>query len=207
MGSSLSTVVVVGLEHRRQPASGPSARSGAVLWPEAGKQVFDAGRLPVRGPLGQVVAYYWWVVWRHARPRPFRQQVLTNPVTHLTVEAAEGGVLHGRPVPAALVHGLVTEVFTVDLPVAGRVGGLAFHPGGLAALLDVSVGELSNTVVDAGPLFGPGVDHLLTQVLMADDDERRREVFVALVGAHLEREWERVRSDAGYRTVREAVAL
>lgn len=178
-----------------------------MLWPASGQRVFDNGRLPVPAPLGDVVAYYWWVTWRHEGPVPFRQQELSNPVTHLTVEAAEGGVLHGRPVPAAFVHGLVTEVFTVDLPVAGRVGGLAFHPGGLAALLDVSVRELSNAVVDAVDLFGPGVLDLLRQVLMADDDERRRDLMVAFAGAHLQRHAQRVRSDGGYRVVRDAMAL
>jgi len=178
-----------------------------VLWPEAGKQVFDAGRLPVRGPLGQVVAYYWWVVWRHARPRPFRQQVLTNPVTHLTVEAAEGGILHGRPVPAALVHGLVTEVFTVDLPLAGRVAGIAFHPGGLSALLGRSVHELTDAVVGAEEVFGPGVATFTEQVLRTDDDESRRDTALTFLSAHLEHRGEQVLADEGYRTVRQAVEL
>lgn len=178
-----------------------------MLWPVAGKQVFDNGRLPVPAPLNEIVAYYWWVTWRHERPVPFRQQVLSNPVTHLTIEAAEGGMLHGRPTPAALVHGLVTEVFTVDLPVAGRVAGLAFHPGGLAALLNICVRELTNAVVDAAGIFGTGVTDLLTQVLRADDDDQRRDVMAAFVDARLQREAQRVRADAGYRTVREAVEL
>lgn len=138
----------MGLEDSRQ------GRAGAVLWPAAGSRVFDTGRLPVPEPLTTVAAYYWWVSWRHDKPAPVRQQVLSHPVTHLTVEAAESGRLHGLPVPAALVHGLVTRVFTVELPVAGRVAGIAFHPGGLAALLGRGVRELTDTVVPAEQVFG-----------------------------------------------------
>ncbi|HLS72177.1 MAG TPA: helix-turn-helix domain-containing protein [Actinomycetaceae bacterium] len=138
------------LENSRQ------GRAGAVLWPAAGSRVFDTGRLPLPEPLTAVAAYYWWVTWRHERPAPVRQQVLSHPVTHLTVEAAEGGRLHGLPVPAALVHGLVTRVFTVELPVAGRVAGIAFHPGGLAALLGRGVRELTDTVVPASLVFDGG---------------------------------------------------
>ena len=178
-----------------------------MLWPRAGARVFDTGRLPVPAPLDAVVAYYWWVTWRHDRPTPFRQQVLTNPLTHLTVEAAEGGVLHGRAVPAALVHGLVTKVFTVDLPVAGRVAGIAFHPGGLAALLDRDIRELTDAVVPAEEIFGPGIASFTDEVLKADDDEARRDIAVAFLSAHLERRAEQVRTDRGYAAVRAAVEL
>jgi len=190
---------------RRQAAA--AGTRGAVLWPKAGARVFDTGRLPVPAPLDEIAAYYWWVTWRHEQPAPFRQQVLTNPATHLTVEAAEGGILHGRPVLGALVHGLVTRVFTVDLPVAGRVAGIAFHPGGLAALLDRSVRELTNTVVGAEELFGTGVGAFAEQVLMADDDEARRDVAVTFLSAHLEHRLEQVRADRGYAAVRAAVEL
>ncbi|WP_324651105.1 AraC family transcriptional regulator [Georgenia sp. H159] len=178
-----------------------------MLWPEAGTDVFEAGRLPVPEPLAEVAAYYWWVAWRRGDQTPFRQEVLSHPVTHLTIEAAEGGVLHGLPVPAALVHGLVTRVFTVDLPVAGRVAGVAFHPGGLAALLGRSVGDLTDTVVPAEEVLGGGVGPLAERVLAEDDDAARRDAVVAFLGEVLAPRLEEVRADTGYRTVREAVTL
>ncbi|WP_052436740.1 helix-turn-helix domain-containing protein [Georgenia sp. SUBG003] len=178
-----------------------------MLWPAAGSEVFTSDRLALPEPLSLVASHYWSVTWRREASEPFRQQVLGHPVTHLTVEAAEGGRIHGLAVPAALVHGVVTHVFSVDLPVAGRVAGLAFRPGGMAALLDVSVRDLTNRVVPAESLFGESVHQLAGEVLAEPDDPARRDV----VARHLDR-WlgphvERIRSDAAYRTVREATAL
>lgn len=178
-----------------------------MLWPAAGSRVFDTGRLPVPEPLSDVVAYYWWVAWRHERPAPVRQQVLTHPMTHLTIEAAHNGRLHGLPVPAALVHGVVTKVFSVDLPIAGRVGGVAFHPGGLAALLDRDISALTDAVVGAEEHFGPGAHRLSEQVLRADDDGARRDLIATFLTAHLEPHLQRASADRGYRTVRRAVDL
>lgn len=178
-----------------------------MLWPAAGTEVFTTERLPLPEPLTEVAAYYWSVAWRRAERTPFRQEVLSHPVTHLTVEAAEGGVLHGLPVPAALVHGLVTRVFTVDLPVAGRVAGVAFHPGGLAALLGGGVRELTDAVVPAGPVLGRAVAPLTARVLAEADDEARRDVLADLLGGLITPRLADVRADEGYRTVRRAVEL
>ncbi len=191
----------MGLEHPRQPPE------GAVLWPAAGARVFTTGRLPLPEPLAEVAAYYWSVTWRREEPAPFRQGVLGHPVTHLTVEAAEGGLLHGLPVPAALVHGLVTRVFTVDLPVAGRVAGIAFHPGGLAALLGRGVAGLTDAVVPAGTVLGDDVGSLIAAVLAEDDDAARRDVAAGFLTGLLAPRLAEVRADDGYRTVRRAVEL
>jgi len=178
-----------------------------VLWPAAGRDVFTSDRLALPEPLSLVASHYWSVTWRREAAEPFRQQVLSHPVTHLTVEAAEDGRIHGLAAPAALVHGVVTRVFTVDLPVAGRVAGLAFRPGGMAALLDVDVRSLTNRVVPAESLFGDSVHRLVAEVLAEPDDEARRDVVARHLAVRLEPLVERVESDAGYRTVREATAL
>lgn len=178
-----------------------------MLWPAAGQEVFAVDRLALPAPLAVVGAYYWSVTWRRPAARPFRQQVLTHPVTHLTVQAAEGGRIHGLPVPAALVHGVVSRVFTVDLPVAGRVAGLAFQPGGLAALLDVDVRRLTNRVVPAEALFGDSVREVAARVLAEPDDTARRDALAAYLRERLESQRERIESDDAYRTVRAAVAL
>jgi AraC-like DNA-binding protein len=208
----------VALEHSRQPrrsgkkvATGapgtPGGREGTVLWPEAGRDVFTSDRLPLPEPLSLVASHYWSVSWRRAATQPFRQQVLSHPVTHLTVEAAAGGRIHGLAVPAALVHGVVTRVFTVDLPVAGRVAGLAFRPGGLAALLAVDVRGITNRVVHAESLFGDSVRDLAAEVLTELSDETRRDVVAGYLARRLDPHVERIESDAAYRTVREATAL
>lgn len=182
-------------------------RPVGVLWPDAGGDVFEAGHLPVDGPVSEVVSHYWWVTWRREVRAPFRPEVLGHPVCHLTVEDAEGGQLHGLPLPAPLVHGVVQKVFALELPVAGRVAGVAFHPGGLAALLDADVGELSGRVVPASEVLGASVRELARQVLAEPEEDVRRQAFVDHLGELLEPRLDRVMADAGYRTVRAASDL
>jgi AraC-like DNA-binding protein len=178
-----------------------------VLWPAAGRQVFADERLPLPEPLDLVAAYFWSVAWRRPAAVAFRQHVLSHPVTHLTVEAADGGRLHGMDVPAALVHGVVTRVFTVDLPVAGRVAGVAFRPGGLAALLDADLRDLTDRVLPAEALFGPDVTELAAAILAEPDDGARRDLVAGHLARRLEPHRERIEADTGYRTVREAIDL
>src|SRR5690606_8305236 len=90
--------------------------------------------------------------------------------------------LHGVPVPAALVHGVVTRVFTVELPPAGRVSGVAFQPGGLAALLGTDAGELTDRVLPASTVLGPWCTGLARDVLDEPDEGRRRDLFVEHLG-------------------------
>jgi AraC-like DNA-binding protein len=178
-----------------------------VLWPDVGEDVFETGHLSVSSPASVVVSHYWWVRWRRLEQVPFRPQVLGHPVCHLTVEDADGGEMHGQPMPAALVHGVVQEVFAVELPLAGRVAGVAFEAGGLAALLDRDVGELTGRVVPASEVMGPGVVRLAREVLGEADEAARLAAFDAYVGELLRPQLERVRDDAGYATVRSAVEL
>ncbi|UFU02874.1 helix-turn-helix domain-containing protein [Ruania suaedae] len=178
-----------------------------MLWPAAGQEVFSSQRLALPESLEIVASHYWSVAWRRPTTVPFRQQVLGHPVTHLTVEAADGGRLHGMQLPGALVHGLVTRVFTIDLPVAGRVAGLAFLPGGMAALLDVDVRDLNNRVVPAEAIFGESVGDLAAHVLAEPDDGARRDLFADALAERLGPQRERIAHDSGYRLTREAIAL
>ncbi|GAA1175582.1 helix-turn-helix domain-containing protein [Ornithinimicrobium humiphilum] len=165
------------------------------------------GQLDLPAPLDLVASHYWWVRWRREESRPFRPQVLGHPVVHLTVEDAEGGTMHGHGMPSALVHGLVTRVFAVDLPPAGRVAGVAFHPGGLAALLGASVLALTDRVVRAEEVLGPDVAEVTRVVLAEPDETARRDALVADLTRRLEPVLERVAEDAAYTTVRAAVEL
>lgn len=178
-----------------------------VLWPAAGRDVFDTGQLPLPEPLSLVASHYWWVTWRRDPAVPFRQQVLSHPVVHLTVEDAADGRIHGFTTPVCLLHGVVTDVFTVDLPVAGRVAGVAFQPGGLAALLDIDVRGLTDTVVHAEEVLGPEVRALSELVLAESEEGKRRDHVAAYLSGLLEPRLEAVRADGAYRLVREAVRL
>lgn len=178
-----------------------------MLWPAAGEGVFDAGHLPVASPVSLVVSHYWWVRWRRPASMPFRPRVLGHPACHLTVEDAEGGQLHGLATPACLVHGLVRQVFEVELPVAGRVAGVAFHPGGLSALLDRDVAGLSGRRVLAVEVFGADVASVFPAVLAESDETARRDLFIEYLHGVLSGQLDRVAADAGYATVRDATEL
>lgn len=179
-----------------------------MLWPAAGQDVFHVGREEaIPEPLSLVVRHLWSVSWRRAADRGFRSTVLTNPVPHLTFEDAEGGRLHGHDVPAALLHGLVSSVFTVDLPVAGRVTGVALQPGALTALLGTGMTPLTDTVVRACSVVGERVDRWAGEVLAEPDEAERRRLLLERLLEAFGPELDRVAGDTAYRVVRSAEEL
>lgn len=179
-----------------------------MLWPAKGQEVYAVGRdEQIPAPLSLVVRHLWSVTWRRSSASSFRPEVLSHPVSHLTFEDAASGQLHGHPTPAALVHGLVTAVFTVDLPVAGRVSGVAFHPGALVALLGVDAKTLTDRVVPAAELFGRGVEHVSRLVQAEPDEAARGRLALAFVEELLDTRGDRVTGDTAYATVRAAVDL
>lgn len=192
------------LEDPRRPGTG---RPAGVLWPTRGQDVYEVGREDLPAPLDEVASHYWWVRWRHGQARPFRSQVLGHPVAHLTVEDAEGGRMHGLGMPAALVHGLVTRVFAVDLPAAGRVAGIAFRPGGLAALSGLDMRALTDRVVPAQEVLGASVRATARSVLGEPEEQSRRDALAGCLRELLAPVLERVRDDDAYATVLRAVEL
>jgi len=183
-------------------------RAKGILWPAEGQQVYDVGREEsVPAPVSLVVRHLWNVRWRRPADQPFASSVVSNPIAHLTFEDAVGGRLHGHEVPAPLVHGLVSRVFSVELPVAGRVTGVAFHPGGLTALLGVGMRELADTVVPATRVFGDGVGEVARAVLAEPDEGARREIVLSYLGELLGPQQDRVAGDPAYSVVRAAEDL
>lgn len=184
-----------------------------MLHAAAGREVFQNGRVPVIGPAAEVASHVWWVRWQRPPRRPLTQAVLSDPVVHLTVEqtgpvpgaADRSPDLHGHPMPAALVHGPVTRLWTVELPPQGRTSGIAFHPGGLAALLDLDMGRLAGAVVPAEDLV-PGFHRVRQAVLREEDEKARRAHLTGWLDRTVAGAGERVATDSAYRCVRAAVA-
>lgn len=155
-----------------------------------------------------VLSRTWWVRWRREDSVPFRAKVLGDPIIHLTVEeAADGEPIHGVPTPASLVHGVVTNVFTVDLPRAGRVTGVGFHPGGLAALLDRDASDLTGRVVGAAEVFGAAIVDVARTVMGLEEETERGRVLLDHLADLLEPAAQRIAEDTTYRAVREATEL
>ncbi len=88
---------------------------------------------PVDPRLEPFVERYWTVEWDRRGQPPFRSEVLSHPCVNLSLEGGDGP-RHGHPVPAALLHGVVTRRFSVELVGRGAVVAAKFRPGGFTAL-------------------------------------------------------------------------
>lgn len=192
-----------------------------MLYPGAAGDLFTSDRVVVEGPLADVVSHLWSVRWDRPERTPWTQQVLSDPVVHLTVEQT-GPVsttthrpppLHGHAMPAALVHGPVTRLWQVSLPLTGRTTGIAFRPGGFGALFDLDVSTLAGRVRRVAEVLPPGEAHpapgpFPEDALQAEADEQaRRERLLRWLGRVLGGAQERLAGDTAYRSVRVAVQL
>jgi AraC-like DNA-binding protein len=131
---------------------------------------------PVSEPLRPFVERYWSVRWDLTGQPPFRSEVLSHPSVNVSVESGTEPRF-GVPMPAVLVHGVVTERFTVDLAGAGRVSAVKFRPGGFAAFTGVLAAR--NSVVPLGAELGLSAGGLLAAVLAEEDDDARAAVLDA----------------------------
>lgn len=135
---------------------------------------------PVHPALTPFVERYWSVRWEHAGGPPHRSEVLTHPCVNLTVESGDRP-RHGAGLPAALLHGVTTRRFTIDLDGWGRCTAAKFRPGGFTALTGRPVA--CDTVVPLAGATGLVHDVLVRDVLSHDDDGDRVAVLDAALAA------------------------
>jgi AraC-like DNA-binding protein len=128
----------------------------------------------VAQPLRPFVERYWSVRWDFTGRPPYRSEVLSHPSVNVSAESGTQPRF-GFPMPAVLVHGVVTRRFTVDLAGAGRVSAVKFRPGGFAAFTGVLPGR--NAVAPLGRELGLPAHRLLADVLAEDDDDARTAVL------------------------------
>jgi AraC-like DNA-binding protein len=128
----------------------------------------------VAEPLRPFVERYWSVRWDFTGRPPYRSEVLSHPSVNVSVESGTQPRF-GFPMPAVLVHGVVTRRFTVDLAGAGRVSAVKFRPGGFAAFTGVLPGR--NGVTRLGSELGVPAHRLMADVLTEDDDDARTAVL------------------------------
>ncbi|HEY5787870.1 MAG TPA: DUF6597 domain-containing transcriptional factor, partial [Microlunatus sp.] len=100
----------------------------------ASADAFTTRRHPAGAALAPWIAYFWTVTWDRGDAGPLESTVISFPAMHLTVEWGEAGtVRHGHPLPATLVHGLISRVFRVSLTGRGGVAGARFRADGFHA--------------------------------------------------------------------------
>jgi AraC-like DNA-binding protein len=95
--------------------------------------VFDLSRWAPSEAASEFVEHFWSVSWDLRDRAPFDSTVITFPAVHLTHEWGGDERRHGYPLPATLLHGVVTRVFRVTIHDEGTVVGARFRPGGYAA--------------------------------------------------------------------------
>jgi AraC-like DNA-binding protein len=152
-----------------------TASTTGVLRPGETEQLANLRRdHPVAEDLQPYVERYWSVRWDLTGQPPFRSEVLTHPCVNLSVESGTHPRF-GSAMPAALMHGVVTRRFTVDLVGAGRVTAVKFRPGGFRAFRGWLPAR--NSITRMRPL--PGIDpvSLVANVLAEDDDAERAAVL------------------------------
>jgi AraC-like DNA-binding protein len=122
--------------------------------------LFDLLRDQVGPNLAPFATHLWEVRWDRRGGAPRTSRTIPFPSVNLTVEdGTPGEVRHGHPLPAALVHGVVTRTFRITLDGAGWALGVKFRPGGWAAWSGVDAAPLTDRTVAAAPLLAPlGLD-------------------------------------------------
>ena len=128
----------------------------------------------VAEPLRPFVERYWSVRWDFTGKPPYRSEVLSHPSVNVSVESGTEPRF-GVPMPAVLLHGVVTRRFTVDLVGAGRVTAVKFRPGGFAAFTGVLPAR--NGVGRLGSELGVPAAQLLAAVTAEEDDDARTAVL------------------------------
>jgi len=159
------------------PAVARSASTRGLLRPAETEQTAHLTRdHPVAPALEPFVERYWSVRWDLTGRPPFRSEVLSHPAVNLSVESGSDPRF-GFPLPAALVHGVVTRRFTVDLVGWGRVTAVKFRPGGFRAFTGAQPAR--NSVARLTGAFGLDPVVLTAAVLAEDDDAGRAAVLDA----------------------------
>ena len=111
-----------------------TASTGGILRPGELARHLELERLPAADASARWVENHWFLRWQLPAGRSHPSQVISHPTVSLTAELGDhprAGVDRRR---AVVVTGVATRRFDVELRGEGRVCGVRFRPGGLAAL-------------------------------------------------------------------------
>lgn len=126
----------------------PTATFAGILRPEQLAEFVQVRRWPAGERVSRWVENHWSLRWDLPEDASFASEVLPHPTCSLTVERGD----HPRPEAAGeevVVTGVVTRRFDVEIRGSGRVAGLRFRPGGLAALSGLSARAWTDRTVAA----------------------------------------------------------
>jgi AraC-like DNA-binding protein len=142
-----------------------------VLRPGEFARHVDLERAPAGHGAERWVENRWSLRWDLPEGRWYDSEVLPHPTCSLTVELGSNprpGMPGGETV---VVTGVVTRRFDVEVRGWGRVVGLKFRPGGLAALTGLPASAWTDRSVPAGEVLPAGlVARLADPALAAEGD-------------------------------------
>ncbi len=139
----------------------PTATFAGILRPEQLAEYVQVRRWPAGERVSRWVENNWSLAWDLPDGASFASEVLPHPTCSLTVERGD----HPRPALAGeevVITGVVTRRFDVEIRGSGRVAGLRFRPGGLAALTGRSARTWTDHTVAAAEVVPRGIVEALS---------------------------------------------
>ena len=134
-----------------------TASTAGVLRPHEFARHVDLAREPVGESAGRWVENRWSLRWDLPQGRWFDSEVIPHPTCSLTLELGSHPRAAMPPGETVAVTGVCTRRFDVDLRGWGRVVGLRFRPGGLAALTGHPASAWNDRSVPASEVLPPAL--------------------------------------------------
>lgn len=153
------------------PATAAVTSTGSgILRPEQLAQFVTTRRHPPGPAVAAWVENYWSLAWDLPGGTSFLSETLPHPACSLTLERGS----HPRPEVGAelvVVTGVITRRFGVRVQGWGRVAGVKFRPGGLAALVGGQARGWTDRVVPAREVVASSVVEVLTALDAPSDGD------------------------------------
>lgn len=147
----------------------PTASRAGVLHPVELARHVQLDRQPAGTKAARWIENHWFLRWDLPTGLSHPSQVLAHPTVSLTTERLD----HPRPGapagPSVMITGVATRRFDVQVRGRGRVAGVRFRPGGLAALTGLPASEWTDRTLPAAAVLPDGLCRQLADPdLLAD---------------------------------------
>ena len=146
-----------------------TASTSGILRPEQLARHVEVRRWPCSPAVGRWVENHWSLRWDLPDGLVHPSQTLPHPTCSLTLEVGDHGRAGMPPGEVLVVTGVVTRRFDVTVRGSGRVAGIRFRPGGLAALTGGRPREWTDAVLPARDVLPASLAATLSDPALADD--------------------------------------
>ena len=161
---------------RTKATGAPTASTAGLLRPDEFARHVDLVREPVGDSAARWVENRWSLRWDLPHGRWFDSEVIPHPTCSLTLELGSHPRSALPPGETVAVTGVCTRRFDVDVRGWGRVVGLRFRPGGLAALTGHPASAWTDRSVAASEVLPPALASALADPDLAETGSAWAEV-------------------------------